>query len=313
MERKNLAALGLAGALALAACGKSSDNNQDTPNDGCKDCVYHSLVWADEFEGTGQPDPLNWSYNVGAGFNKGANAFLGWGNDELEWYRPEQAVQADGNLVITADYDPDRADVAGRSTKVRSARLVSQGKVSFGPARFEARIKMPSADGSWPAFWLMGDAIDSTYSTSYAPAAEYYDFMASTWPAAGEIDIVEHVNTNGDITQNVFWDKRTELGTWVPNPEESRPSVYGQGFDVTQYHTYAVEWNDVAMYWYVDGVRVKTVGITAANQEEFREGRPFHILLNLAVGGRFPGKGPSLEALASTPWKMYVDYVRVYQ
>jgi beta-glucanase (GH16 family) len=307
-------------AALVAACG--DDKGSSTPPaDACSACLYHTLVWADEFDGTGAPDAANWNYAVGAGWNDGAGMFLGWGNSELEWYRPEQAVQQDGRLVITADLDAARPQVAGRDTTVRSARLVTQGKQSWSRARFEARIAMPASAGTWPAFWAMGDTYDGSYTEAYDAAADHYDTMASTWPACGEIDIMEHKNTDGWTYQNVFWDTRTELQPWNADTIADDPSHYPsplaeKQLDVTQFHVYALEWTDSQMFWYVDGKLVKNQDISHEDQEELNgEGKKFFILLNLAIGGPgtpFTGFGPT-PADGDYPLRMYVDWVRVYQ
>jgi beta-glucanase (GH16 family) len=310
-----LAALLLATGL-LAACDPAKHESADQ----CSACVYHSLVWADEFDGSGAPDPANWSYQVGAGWNAGANMWLGWGNWELEWYRPEQAVQQDGNLVITADYDAAGEPIGGWDTKVRSARLVTQGKQSWSRARIEARIKAPAGAGTWPAFWAMGDGYDGTATADRDAPMDHYDLMAGTWPACGEIDIMEHKNSDGWTYHNVFWDARTELLPWNGDTIRDDPSRWPSPLaadllDVTQYHVYTVEWTDSQMLWYVDGVLVKNQDTSQPSQEELNGAdRKFFVLLNLAIGGAgTPFTGGPTPAPADYPFKMYVDWVRVYQ
>jgi len=303
----------------LVACG---DGGSDTPApqaDGCGACLYHRLVWADEFDVAGAPDAASWSYHVGAGWNAGAGMFLGWGNWEQEWYRPEQATVQDGRLVITADRDAARPQIAGHDTTVRSARLVTHGKQSWSRARVEARIAMPSAAGTWPAFWLMGDGYDGSHSEADA-AADHYDTMASTWPACGEIDIMEHKNTDGWTYQNVFWDTRTTFEPWNGDTVTDDPSHYpsplaAAPLDVTQFHVYGLEWTDSQMFWYVDGELVKNQDISRANQEELNGAdRRFFVLLNLAIGSEGTGfTGGPVPALTDYPFRMYVDWVRVYQ
>lgn len=319
-----LAAFAAGLVLAGSACGSSggADGTTTPPpaDDGCSACLYHSLVWADEFDDSGAPDPASWSYAVGAGWNAGANRFLGWGNEELEWYRPEQAVVADGKLVITADRDPARAPIAGRDTTIRSARLVTQGKRSWSRARIEARIAMPSATGVWPAFWLMGDTYDGSATAAYDAPADRYDTMATTWPACGEIDIMEHKDTDGWTYQNVFWDTRTTLQPWDGATVADHPSHYPSAtgatpLDPTAFHVYGLEWNDAEMRWYIDGALVKTEDISAQNREELNgAGKKFFVLLDLAVSGPATGfTGGSTPAASAYPFRMYVDWVRVYQ
>jgi beta-glucanase (GH16 family) len=313
----------LLAALLLASPLTACDPERDDPGgtaDACSACVYHELVWSDEFDGSGPLDPASWSYHVGAGWNAGAGMFLGWGNWEAEWYRPEQAIRRDGVLVITADHDEARAPIAGWDSKIRSARVVTQGKRSWSRARVEARIAMPSVPGTWPAFWLMGDGYDGTATSERDAALDHYDRMASTWPACGEIDIMEHKNQDTYTIHNVFWDTRTELLPWdagtIDDDASSYPSPLAtRQLDPTQYHVYALEWTDAHMFWYVDGVLVKNESISAANQEELNGAdRKFFVLLNLAIGSAgTPFTGGPTPAVSDFPLEMHVDYVRVYQ
>ncbi len=307
----------VAAGLLLSACGGGSSKSDSA--DQCSACTYHTLVWADEFNGTGALDSANWSYDVGAGWNNGANMFLGWGNNEIEWYRPEQAERKDGYLVITADYDAAREPVSEWSTQYRSARIVTQGKQSWGRARIEARAAVPSIDGAWPAFWLMGDGYDGTHATDRSVAMSYYDQMASYWPACGEVDIFEHRNMDDGMVQNVFWDTRSEFLTWNGDTIANDPSTYRSPlgkppFDATQFHVYAVEWTATTMSWFIDGELVKTRDISGADPEEYGADRKFFILFNLALGGESTAFTKGLSpAQADYPIKMYVDWVRVYQ
>ncbi len=273
--------------------------------DACTACMYHRLVWSDEFDGSGQPSATSWNYHVGNGWNAGA--FSGWGNGEWEWYRPSECYQAGGNLVLRAQWLSSPLSVGGRSWYQTSCRITTQGKRSWNKARVEARIAMPSAAGTWPAFWMMGSSYDGSYTTTYAPAAGAYDRMATNWASCGEIDIMEHKNTDTTIVNNLFWDTRTGVLPWSGTNVANAPSTASVG-NVTQFHTYALEWNDTVMYWYVDNVRVKTQSISASTMEEYRQS--FFILLNLALGGAFPAQNP---VQGDFPMYMYVDYVRVYQ
>jgi beta-glucanase (GH16 family) len=165
----------------------------------------------------------------------------------------------------------------------------------------------------------MGDTYDGTHTTAYDAAADYYDTMASTWPACGEIDIMEHKNTDGWTYQNVFWDTRTSLQPWAADTIADDPSHYpsplaARQLDVTQYHVYGLEWTDKQMFWYVDGELVKNQDISKANQEELNGTGKYFILLNLAVGSDgTPFTGGPVPAVTDFPMRMYVDWVRVYQ
>lgn len=226
------------------------------------------LVWQDEFNGSIGPD---WVFETGTGSG-------GWGNNELEYYRRENASIENGNLVITAR----REDFGGM--RYTSARMKTQGKRDFRYGRIEARIKMPSALGLWPAFWMLGSNINQV-----------------GWPASGEIDVMEHVNTDPDVYGTAHW-----------QAADGSYASYGghTAANVTGYHVYAVEWDANFIRWFVDGTQYHVIDITngVGGTDEFQ--RPFFLLLNMAVGGNWPGFNIDEAAL---PAKMYVDYVRVYQ
>ncbi|MDY7230359.1 glycoside hydrolase family 16 protein [Hyalangium rubrum] len=271
-----------------------------------------AVVWEDTFSGTGQPNSANWNYHVGNGWNPGAGAFSGWGNGEWEWYRPENSYQQNGNLVIRADFATTPTVIAGRNWFQKSSRITTKGKRSWKYGRVEARIAMPNAIGTWPAFWMMGNACDDTYTTNYAAPMSHYDIMASNWSSCGEIDIMEHRNLETVTFQNLFWDSRTGLYPWGNGMNNEQPSNINVG-NVTQFHLYTIEWEPTQIRWYVDRethpTPVHTVDITAANKEEFQ--KPFYIILNLALSGLFTGYAEPNPA--DFPMYMYVDYVRVWQ
>jgi beta-glucanase (GH16 family) len=226
------------------------------------------LVWQDEFNGSIGPD---WVFETGNGVN-------GWGNNELQYYLRENATIQNGKLVITAR----RQDQAGY--RYTSARMKTQGKRSFKYGKIEARIKMPSSLGLWPAFWMLGSNITQV-----------------GWPASGEIDVMEHVNTDSDVHGTVHW-----------QAADGSYASYGghTPVDVTGYHLYTVEWDANFIRWFVDGRQYHVIDITngVGGTDEFH--KDFFLLLNMAVGGNWPGFNINEAAL---PAKMYVDYVRVYQ
>ena len=271
-----------------------------------------ALVWQDEFDGSGPLDAASWSYHVGNGLNPGLGAFQGWGNGEWEWYRPEQAYRENGQLVIRADYFTTPTRIAGRDWYQRSARVTTKGKRSWTRGRIEARIAMPSAIGTWPAFWMMGAACDDTVTADRNAPIERYDTMASNWSSCGEIDIMEHRNLESVTFQNLFWDSRIGLFPWADGQNNEQPHQAQVG-NVTQFHLYTIEWEPTEIRWYVDResnpTPVHTVSITAANREEFQ--RSFHVILNLALSGQFTGWAEPNPA--DFPLFMRVDYVRVWQ
>ncbi|HEX5682415.1 MAG TPA: carbohydrate-binding protein [Ideonella sp.] len=227
-----------------------------------------NLVWQDEFEGGIGPD---WVFEIGNGTN-------GWGNNELQYYRRENATVENGALVITAK----REDFGG--FRYTSTRMKTQGKKSWKYGRIEARISVPLGSGLWPAFWMLGSNIGQV-----------------GWPASGEIDVMEHINTEATIYGTPHW----------AAADGSHASYTGHTNTTPQnYHVYSVEWDANAMKWFVDGVQYHVMDITngTGSTEEFH--KDFFILLNMAVGGNWPGFNIDESKL---PARMLVDYVRVYQ
>src|SRR5688572_20928848 len=208
-----------------------------------------TLSWADEFNGTGQPSSTNWNYHVGNGFNPGLGGFDGWGNGEWEWYRPQNCSQSGGNLVIRADYNSAPTNIAGRDWYQFSCRITSDTKRSIQYGAIEARMQLPNRIGTWPAFWMMGDACDDTSTSSYAPASGYYDRMASNWSSCGEIDIMEHRNTETIIFHNLFWDNRIGVFPWDCCTTQNNPTQVG-GINAAAFNTYRLEWTSSQLRWY---------------------------------------------------------------
>ncbi len=201
----------------------------------------------------------------------------GWGNNEFEYYQKANATVVDGNLVITA-----RKETVGNNPYT-SSRLKTQGKQSFTYGRIEARIKLPVGQGLWPAFWLLGTNITSV-----------------GWPKCGEIDIMERINADSLLygTAHAY-----DNGQHVSSGDKtlSSPSIY---------HVYDVEWDANSIKWHVDGVLYHTVNLNSSINSLGSFNNPFFIILNLAVGGNWPGKQVDDTRI---PANMYVDYVRVYQ
>jgi beta-glucanase (GH16 family) len=234
-----------------------------------KAATASTLVWSDEFNGS-SINTSNWTFETGAG---------GWGNNELEYYtnRPENARVANGNLIIEA-----RKENYGGSPYT-SARLKTQGLKNWTYGRVEARIKMPNGQGLWPAFWMLGQNITQV-----------------GWPGCGEIDIMEHINSESVVHGTIHWD----------NNSHASYGNQSSNIDVTQYHTYAIQWDTNSIKWFVDGVQYNEANIAnnINGTDEFH--KPFFIILNLAVGGSWPGNPSGSTAF---PAQMLVDYVRVYQ
>ena len=265
------------------------------------------LVWKDEFNSTTlQPNPAKWRYHVGNGWNNGAMAFLGWGNNELEWYLPKYCTVQGGKLIIKATDKPP-AIYGGQPRTYFSCRITNDTRYSMLYGAIEARMKIPNVNATWAAFWMLGDACDDTVTASYNPPKSRYDTMATNWPSCGEIDIMEHVNQEAEIIQNLFWDTRTGLFPWTPG-FIADAATHVPVPDVSQWHVYRLEWTQTQLQWLVDGVVTKTIDTSPATLEEFRQ--PFHLIMNLAVGGNLPAMNPNP---ADYPTTMSVDYVRIYK
>ena len=230
-----------------------------------------TLVWSDEFNGSSL-DTSKWGYEIGTGSS-------GWGNNELQYYtnRTDNAYVSGGALHIRAK----KESYGGRN--YTSARLNTNGKFTFQYGYVEARLALPSNQGIWPAFWMLGANIGSV-----------------GWPACGEIDIMEAINAENKTYATCHWNcnGHAEYGKSSGN------------FDITQYHTYGLQWDSQYIRMFVDGNKIYEMNIAnnAGDTEEFH--RPFYLLLNVAVGGNWPGFSINDSAF---PQEMKVDYVRVYQ
>ncbi|MBN2738608.1 MAG: family 16 glycosylhydrolase [Spirochaetales bacterium] len=271
------------------------------------------IVWEDNFDGSNRPDQANWNYHVGNGYNRGSGGFGGWGNGEWEWYRPENAYQHDGKLVIRADYLNSPVSIANRDWFQFSSRITTQGKHAWKYGRFEALIALPSAAGTWPAFWMLGESCDASFIDEYNPPMDYYDDMAGNWSSCGEIDIMEHRNSENLVVHNLFWDTRIGLFPWEDGLTHFDPRENVPVDDVTLFHLYTIEWNEKDIRWYVDREThqepTKIMNITADNMEEYH--KPFFLIFNLALQGGFTG--PTDPVTSDFPLYMYIDYVRVWQ
>ncbi|MEZ4472838.1 MAG: glycoside hydrolase family 16 protein [bacterium] len=266
--------------LLLCACGEEdpAPRQPTLPDAGTGAEASWRLVWSDEFEGAAgtPPDPARWVHDVGGD---------GWGNDQLEFDtdRVENAAHdGQGNLVITAREEA----FGGRA--YTSARIKTQGLFAQRHGRFEARIRLPAGRGLWPAFWMLGDDIETV-----------------GWPRCGEIDVME------------FRGQR---------PDESTGAVHGPGYEGGQalggvstavadlsldFHVFSVEWDARGIVWAVDDVvfhRVFPASLPPGAPWVFDH--PFFLILNLAVGGSYVGPP---DATTVFPQALRVDYVRVYE
>ena len=226
---------------------------------------YSNLVFSDEFATDGAPDPSKWSYDLGAG---------GWGNGELQTYtnNPANAVVQGGNLVITA---------VRNGNSYTSARLKSENKYEFRYGKVEFRAKLPAGAGTWPALWMLGQ-----------------NYATNTWPACGEIDIMEHKGFEPNIIHGTVH----YTGRSAGNAVTSRITATNVS---STYHIYKVIWSPQSIRFYVDNVLFHTV----LNTNSLPFNSDFFLIMNVAMGGTFGGPVDP----AFTQSSMSVDYVRVYQ
>jgi len=233
-----------------------------------------NLIWAEEFDYTGLPDPTWWNMETGGG---------GWGNNELQYYTntASNAYVNNGVLTITAR----KEQVGGRN--YTSARITTQNKFDFKYGRIEARIKLPYGQGIWPAFWMLGA-----------------NFGQVGWPSCGEIDIMEMVGgTNKDNTchSTIHWDNNGS------HAQYGQSYTLPSGILADNFHVFSVRWNAQSIRGYINDIKYFEADITPAGLNEFQKN--FFIILNVAVGGNWPG---SPDDSTVFPQTMEVDWVRVY-
>ena len=251
----------------------------------------YKLFWSDEFDGPSL-NADNWTCEIGRGSN-------GWGNSELQYYtdRPENVDVRDGKLVITARKESYQGATA------TSARLITLGKVFFKYGYVVASIKLPkTANGLWPAFWMMGN-----------------DFKSKGWPNCGETDILEMGHSNGfNNRQETFLNGACHWG--APGHQYYARDINNKySVQDGEFHTFTCIWTEdkISMYidleTYPDAKPYFEMTLKDFGDNEFRKDN--FILLNLAVGGNFPGIHDinNVTALNNGPAEMEVDYVRIFQ
>jgi beta-glucanase (GH16 family) len=227
-----------------------------------------NMVWSDEFNGS-SVNTNNWTFETGGG---------GWGNNELQYYTNGSNATVSGGILTIEARQQSMGGYAYTSTRIKT-----QGKRQFTYGRFEARLAVPMGQGLWPAFWMLGA-----------------NFPTVGWPASGEIDIMEHINTQSTTYGTLHWDNNG-YATYGGSTGVNNPAAF---------HTYAIEWNASSIKWFLDGVQFHEANIlnNINGTDEFH--RPFFFLLNLAVGGNWPGNP---NGTTPFPARYQIDYVRVYQ
>ena len=235
-------------------------------------------LWNDEFDGAAI-DTSKWTFEIGTGSS-------GWGNNEKEYYtgRKENAYVQDGILHIRAN----KEDYEGSG--YTSARMITKGKFTFTYGTVEARIALPVGKGIWPAFWMLGENIDKV-----------------SWPACGEIDIIETINDESIVYGTHHWQYEGQHASYGNSTSDFHGAK--KELDITQFHTYKLTWDEKLIAMYVDDFKYHEMSIedNAGGTEAFH--KPQFFLLNVAVGGNWPG----FEIDDSQfPNEMLVDYIRVY-
>ena len=236
------------------------------------------LIWSDEFNVNGLPDSTKWNYDVGG---------HGWGNNELQYYTYKELKNArveNGMLVIEA-----LKEKMG-DNEYTSARLVTKGKGDWKYVRIEVRAKLPKGQGLWPALWMLGENISEV-----------------SWPKCGEIDIMEMIggskdNQDGTVHGTVHWDNAGSYANYGGSTE------LPFGIFNDEFHVFSIDWDPQKIVWLLDGVQYHVIDISPPGLDEFH--KPFFFILNVAVGGTWPGNPDGSTVF---PQEMKVDYVRVFQ
>lgn len=246
-----------------------------------------SPMFSDEFDRTAGStiDETKWTRESGGG---------GWGNQELQFYTTSNENSfhdGKGSLVIrAAPFGPQtKLDCWYGRCKFTSARLITKGKFEFKYGRIEARIKVPVGPGVWPAFWMLGNDIDK-----------------AGWPSCGEIDVMEFIGREPSTVYGTLHGPGYSGTNGI-----SGSTVIASGKKVSDdFHVFSVEWTQKEIRWFLDGKKYKTVTRSDIPKEaKWVFDHPFFIILNFAVGGKWPG---SPDATTQFPQTMLIDYVRVY-
>jgi len=281
---KNDVKLGVLAILLMVCCPldglqRQASGTVSSPTKPDHDWV---LKWSDEFNGPNgsSSDPKKWALESGGN---------GWGNDELEYYtsRPQNVRIENGNLVIEA-LKGEFKGPDGVKRRYTSGRLTTNGRFSQAYGRFEARIEIPSGQGVWPAFWLLGD-----------------DYSTAGWPDCGEIDVMENVDVNKAMIHGSIHGPGYSARESLSSTFTLAHGKFSDGF-----HIFAIEWEPRAIHFYVDDTLYATkTPADLPSGAKWVYDHPFFIILNLAVGGNLPA---SPDTSTEFPQRMLVDYVRVY-
>lgn len=259
----------------------------DTPD---RDAAW-LLVWSDEFDTPGRPDPDKWTYEEGFVRNR-----------ELQYYTRDRAQNArleEGMLVIEArrerfanpDFRPGASDWrrSRQHAAYTSASLTTKGKASWTYGRIEVRAKLPTGRGAWPAIWTLGANIDSV-----------------GWPRCGEIDIMENVGFDPDRIHGTV---HTRKYNHIDGTHKKNTLLVPRPYD--HFHVYAIDWSEERIDFFVDGKKYFTFANDGQGQDTWPFDRDHYLLVNVAIGGDWGGQMGVDDTIF--PQKMLIDWVRVYR
>lgn len=254
-----------------------SDAEFDTGYNAPKAYKGYRLKWADEFNGASL-SLKNWSFDNG----DGCPILCGWGNNELQYYRPENTSFKNGKMIIEAkkeDYE---------NKNFTSSKIVTRGKQLFKYGRIDFRAKLPQGQGLWPAFWML-------------PQHSVY----GTWPQSGEIDIMEMIGKEPSKNYGTLHfgpgPGSTQLGKNISLPT----GIFNDAF-----HVFSLEWNENEIKWFLDGKSYSSFSKKDFGEINYPFNEEFFLIINLAVGGDWPGN-PDKRSYKNQ--KLIVDYVRVFE
>jgi beta-glucanase (GH16 family) len=230
------------------------------------------LVWEENFDGK-KLDEKTWNFELG----NGCPDNCGWGNNEKQVYTNKNHELKDGKLIITIKQD---------GNKYTSTRITTAGKKEFQYGRMEARAKLPTGKGIWPAFWMLGSNISKV-----------------GWPKSGEIDILEYVGRDPHQVYTTLHTQDSHGNS--KNSKKTEINTIENGF-----HVYAVEWTKDKMDFFVDDLLVYTFQPEVKNEDVWPFDQPFFFIINTAVGGNFGGHDIDN---AIFPQQFVIDYIRVYR
>ena len=263
----------------------------------------YALVWQEEFDYVGEPDPAKWTYEQGFVRNR-----------EWQWYQPQNAYVRDGMLTIVAreehfanpTFNPQSNHWGSKRDSVHctSACVITNDRQTFLYGRIEVRARIPATPGTWPAIWLLG-------AQRNLPQAE-----RRPWPYCGEVDIMEYYPVNGKphLHANACWGGKDGNSVW---DSKATPMVESQGSRgesqwASQFHVWTMDWDEDWIRIYLDDELLNEIDLSQTINGKYGEENPFHkpmyLLLNLAMGST--GGQVDLQTL---PTRYDIDYVRYYQ